>query len=127
MKNLTKSLVKIPLLSLCVAGLNFASAAVAITVTSENTQATKTLIAQEVTCSVVNIRTGQLALRFAPNGESRAGLDNGNTVVILRSGSAPWVYVRVINGPNSRVDGLEGWVNANYLACSTADDIKIGD
>jgi WD40 repeat protein len=106
MKNLTKSLVRIPLLSLCVAGLNFASA--------------KTLIAQQVTCSVVNIRTGQLALRFTPDGQSRAGLDNGNTVVRLRSGSAPWAYVRVINGPNSRVNGLEGWVNANYLACGAA-------
>jgi len=28
-----------------------------------------------------------------------------------------WAYVRVIKGPNPRVDGLEGWVNSNYLSC----------
>jgi WD40 repeat protein len=117
MNNLIKSLTKIPLVTLSVVGLNCVPAATATTATPENTQATKTLIAQQVTCGVVNIRTGQLALRFTPNGESRAGLDNGNTVALLRRDSAPWVYVRVINGLNSRVNGLEGWVNSNYLSC----------
>jgi len=52
-----------------------------------------------------------------PNGKSRAGLNNGNTVALLREGSNPWVYVRVLSGPNSSVNALEGWVNSNYLSC----------
>lgn len=90
-----------------------------------NSQITSTttplLMAQGMNCSVVNIRTGQLALRFSPNGKSRAGLDNGNTVELLQGGSG-WHYVRVLDGPNRRVDGLEGWVNSNYLACGGVDD-----
>ena len=35
-------------------------------------------------CSVINIQKGQLAVRFSPNGKSKAGLDNGNTVKILK-------------------------------------------
>jgi hypothetical protein len=69
-------------------------------------------------CSVINIQTGQLALRFSPNGKSRAGLNNGNTMVLLKQ-EGIWAYVRVIGGPNRRVDGLEGWVNSNYLSCSS--------
>ncbi len=70
----------------------------------------------EVYCIVTNIRRGQLALRKAPNGESIAGLNNDNVVRFIR-GDMPWYYVRVTQGPNSRVNGLEGWVNANYLEC----------
>jgi hypothetical protein len=70
----------------------------------------------QVFCDVVNIQRGQLALRFSPNGKSRAGLNNGNTVkVIDREGI--WDYVRVMQGANSRINGLEGWVNSNYLSC----------
>ena len=123
MKNLTKYLVKLPLLSLCVVGLNFTSATAGTPVTAEITKATTPFhIAQGMTCSVTNIRTGQLALRFSPNGKSRAGLDNGNTVELLRDGPGVWRYVRVLNGPNRRVDGSEGWVNSNYLACGGVDD-----
>lgn len=121
-KNLTKFLAKIPLFSLCVVSLNFAPAAMATTVIPENTQHSETLIAQQATCNIVNIRTGQLAVRFSPNGESRAGLDNGNTVALLRQGSAPWTYVRVIDGPSRGVNGLEGWVNSNYLSCGQASE-----
>ena len=72
--------------------------------------------AEVVNCQVTNIQTGQLALRFSPNGRSRAGLNNGNLVrYISRQGI--WYYVRVLDGPNSRVNGLEGWVNSNYLEC----------
>jgi hypothetical protein len=121
-KNLTKFLAKIPLLSLSVVSLNFAPAAMATTVIPENTRTSATLIAQQATCNVVNIRTGQLAVRFSPNGKSRAGLDNGNTVALLRQGSSPWVYVRVIDGPSRGVNGLEGWVNSNYLSCGQASE-----
>jgi hypothetical protein len=78
----------------------------------------ETVVAQNwaTFCSVINIQTGQLALRFSPNGKSRAGLDNENTMVLLKQ-EGIWAYVRVIKGPNSRVDGLEGWVNSNYLSC----------
>lgn len=121
--NLTKYLVRIPLLSLSVVGLNFTSAIAATSVATEITKtATPFLIAQGMTCTVINIRTGQLALRFSPNGKSRAGLDNGNTVELLRDGSGVWRYVRVVDGPNRRVDNLEGWVNSNYLACGGVDD-----
>lgn len=72
---------------------------------------------QELRCLVVGIRTGQLALRFTPNGQSRAGLNNGNIVDVYRQ-QGIWFYVRVVAGPNSRVTGLEGWVNSNYLSCS---------
>ncbi len=73
--------------------------------------------APQVSCDVVNIQTGQLALRSSPNGRSKAGLNNGNIVRWIRRGSDPWVYVSVIQGPNSRVNGMEGWVNSNYLSC----------
>ena len=72
---------------------------------------------QELRCRVVGIRTGQLALRFSPNGESRAGLNNGNIVDAYQQ-QGIWFYVRVISGPNSRVTGLEGWVNSTYLSCN---------
>lgn len=67
-------------------------------------------------CSVINIQRGQLALRFNPNGSSRAGLNNGNTVLPLQR-QGIWSYVRVMSGPNRQVNGLEGWVNSNYLSC----------
>ena len=67
-------------------------------------------------CDVINISQGQLALRFTPNGESRAGLNNGNTVRPLQQ-QGMWSYVRVFDGPSSQINGLEGWVNSNYLTC----------
>ncbi|WP_323299489.1 SH3 domain-containing protein [Crocosphaera sp. UHCC 0190] len=71
---------------------------------------------ESVFCEVINIKTGQLALRFTPNGESRAGLNNGNIVQFL-SQQNTWYKVKVIKGPNNQVNGLEGWVNSNYLSC----------
>lgn len=68
-------------------------------------------------CRVVGIRTGQLALRFNPNGASRAGLNNGNIVDVYQQ-EGIWFYVQVVAGPNQRVTGLWGWVNGNYLACN---------
>ncbi|WP_216596359.1 SH3 domain-containing protein [Allocoleopsis franciscana] len=85
-------------------------------------QPTARLISQTVTCRVVNIQTGQLAVRFSPNGKSKAGLNNGNSVTLLREGSAPWAYVRVMNGPNRAVNGLEGWVNSDYLSCGETSE-----
>ncbi|MGY6529744.1 MAG: SH3 domain-containing protein [Cyanobacterium sp.] len=67
-------------------------------------------------CYVTNIRTGQLAVRHSPGGESFAGLNNGNTVQYIR-GNSPWYLVTVVNGPNSAVNNRTGWVNANYLDC----------
>ncbi|BAQ59788.1 hypothetical protein GM3708_193 [Geminocystis sp. NIES-3708] len=67
-------------------------------------------------CSVINIKTGQLAVRKSPDGESIAGLNNNNIVQYIK-GDFPWYYIKVINGPNSRVNGKTGWVNANYLNC----------
>lgn len=122
LKNLIQSLMTIPLISLSVVGLNFTLISSATTVTPKPHQPTGRLISQKVTCRVVNIRTGQLAVRSSPNGKSKAGLDNGNTVTLLRQGSAPWVSVRVINGPNRAVNGLEGWVNSDYLSCGETSE-----
>ncbi|MEA5567585.1 hypothetical protein [Anabaena sp. UHCC 0399] len=68
-------------------------------------------------CDVVNIQSGQLALRFSPNGKSRAGLNNGNHL-LLHKQQGIWAYVTVISGANKRVEGLKGWVNSNYLSCT---------
>jgi SH3-like domain-containing protein len=64
---------------------------------------------------VVGLKQGQLALRDYPNGNSLAGLNNGNVVEILEQ-QANWAYVRVISGPNAQINGREGWVNSYYLA-----------
>ena len=123
MKNINKPLAKIHVVSLSLLSLSFSPVAFATnsnSVTPQNTRQSSTLIAQQQICSVVNIQSGQLALRRSPGGESRAGLNNGNTVAFLRRGGEPWAYVRVVKGPNSRVNGLEGWVNANYLSCTQA-------
>jgi len=125
MNNLNKSLATISLVSLSLLSLRFSPVTLATNssaVKSKTIHQSSTLIAQEQICTVFNIQTGQLALRHSPGGESRAGLDNGNTVALLRQGNLPWAYVRVVNGPNSRVNGLEGWVNANYLSCGQAGE-----
>ena len=69
-----------------------------------------------VNCLVTNINTGQLAVRKSPAGEAIAGLNNNNVVQYI-NGEFPWYYIKVINGPNNKVDGRTGWVNANYLQC----------
>lgn len=68
-------------------------------------------------CNIVNIKSGQLALRYSPNGQSRAGLNNGNHI-LLKKQQGIWAYVNVVQGSNTRVNGLEGWVNSNYLSCT---------
>lgn len=107
------------LISLSIGSLQSTSAT-ATTGSPQNTQKSQvSYIAQAaeiVNCQVTNIQTGQLALRFSPNGRSRAGLNNGNLVRFIRN-QGIWYYVRVLEGPNSRVNGLEGWVNSNYLEC----------
>ncbi len=58
-------------------------------------------IANSLSCSVVNIQSGQLALRFTPGGKSRAGLDNGNTVSVIKQQKVRgvyWAYVLVTSG-----------------------------
>lgn len=67
-------------------------------------------------CYVVNLQQGQLAVRNSPGGQSRAGLDNYNMVEVYRQ-QGNWSCVRVLEGPNSRVAGIEGWVNSSYLEC----------
>lgn len=119
MKSLALLLLSIPLLSLSIVSSLFTSATARPAV-GKITNTTPLLMAQNINCSVVNIRTGQLALRFSPNGESRAGLDNGNTAELLRSGPGVWRYIRVLNGSNARINGLKGWVNSNYLVCGGA-------
>lgn len=119
-------LLPIPLLSLSIVS-SLLTSAIANPVVDKITNTTPLLMAQNINCSVVNIRTGQLALRFSPNGKSRAGLDNGNTLELLRGGSGDWRYIRVLDSPNYRINSLEGWVNSNYLACSGAGVDDSGD
>lgn len=127
MKSLTNLLLGIPLLSLSIVS-SLLTSATASPAVGKITNTTPLLMAQNINyCSVVNIRTGQLALRFSPNGESRAGLDNGNTVELLQGGPGVWRYIRVLDGPNYRINGLKGWVNSNYLACGGAGVDDSGD
>lgn len=56
-KNLTQSLVTIPLISLSVIGLNFATAVVATPVIPKPNAANTTLMAQRLSCNVVNIQS----------------------------------------------------------------------
>ncbi|GAA6621471.1 hypothetical protein [Scytonema sp. NUACC26] len=81
MKNQT-SLLKLTLILLSLSGLNFVPSAFAGT-------GNQKIIAQQVSCTVTNLQTGQLALRLQPNGKSRAGLNNGNSIQFLRTGSTP--------------------------------------
>lgn len=78
-----------------------------------------------VYCRVTGIRTGQLALRHQPNGAAHAGLDNGNLVQAfggsITDDGKVWYEVTVLEGPNSQVEGKEGVVNADYLACEWYD------
>ena len=74
-----------------------------------------------VICQVTGIRQGQLALRPAPHGEPFAGLDNGNLVRALggtlgEEGTV-WYEVKVLQGPNPRIEGRQGFANAQYLRC----------
>ena len=91
-------------------------------------QSTQSAVAQQTwgwhTCRVTGIRTGQLALRPDPDGKPFAGLNNGNIVEALigtgkfvRLNGVVWYYVKVVQGPNSQVNGREGWVNSDYLNC----------
>jgi Bacterial SH3 domain len=73
--------------------------------------------ASVVYCEVVNLQQGQLAVRFSPGGDARAGLDNGNLVRYIES-TGIWYLIEVVNGPNRRVNGVQGWVNSNYLDCA---------
>jgi hypothetical protein len=107
------------LMSLSVLSLKINSSAATV-VAPKNTKKSEAIhiaqAAEIVNCEVSNIRTGQLALRFSSNGRSRSGLDNGNLVRFINERGI-WFYVRVLQGPNPRVNGLEGWVNSNYLEC----------
>ena len=70
-----------------------------------------------VYCLVVNIQRGQLAVRSTPGGRAVAGLNNDNSVRFIRQQNK-WYYVEVVSGPNSRVNGIRGWVNSEYLECA---------
>lgn len=70
-----------------------------------------------VYCLVVNIQRGQLAVRSTPGGRAVAGLDNDNSVRFIRQQNK-WYYIEVVSGPNSRVNGIRGWVNSEYLECA---------
>ena len=123
MKNLNRFIATISFVSLSLLSLRFSPITLATNssaVKSKTIHQSSTLIAKDIFCRVVNIRTGQLALRNS-RGESIAGLNNGNTVEVLDYDDGGSAYVRVVNGPNSRVDGKTGWVNSNYLSCWTVD------
>jgi Bacterial SH3 domain len=119
MKKITCYLFNIPLIALSLLAINFTSVAFANSSQINNKNTSKTLLSQTFSCTVINIKSGQLALRFSPSTKSKAkaGLNNANTVALLANGSGTWAYVRVINGPNRRVNGLEGWVNSDFLSC----------
>jgi hypothetical protein len=77
-------------------------------------------------CTVRGLQRGQLALRPQPNGKPFAGLNNGDVVQAfagtIDENNMVWDEVKVINGPNSQVEGRVGYVNSNYLSCKWYDD-----
>ena len=83
---------------------------------SDGTHLAQTLIAQLETCRVDRLRSGQLAVRNSPGGQSRAGLDNGDIIEIYKQ-QGNWACVRVIRPAGDRLRGIEGWVNSNYVNC----------
>ncbi|MBP0018473.1 MAG: SH3 domain-containing protein [Cyanobacteria bacterium SBLK] len=96
-----------------------ASRGVHLEQTSRDRASDTVLLSQgRVFCLVARIRTGQLAVRFSPGGESRAGLNNGNTVRVLET-QGHWAYIRIVDGPTRELNGVEGWVNSDYLDCWT--------
>lgn len=106
------------LLTLSLVTPSLTSIAQAETPPSDRTQLAQTDptdVLQNV-CYVANLQQGQLAVRNSPGGQSRAGLDNFNMVEVYRQ-DGNWSCVRVLQGPNSRVAGIEGWVNSSYLEC----------
>lgn len=113
---LTKSIATVSLISLSALSLNLPQA-IATTASTPKTIQSSSQVANAAFCEVINIQTGQLAVRYTPNGKPFAGLDNGNVVELMHSGPGVWVRVRVIQGPNRAVDGREGWVNSSYLNC----------
>jgi|GEM_PF-2777204 RNase P/RNase MRP subunit p29 len=75
-------------------------------------------------CEVTGVRSGQLALRATPGGKSKAGLDNANNVDLLKSNintaqpsTISWIYVRVTNTSNRKIQGMEGWINSDFVIC----------
>ncbi|MGC1247137.1 MAG: hypothetical protein WA865_13070 [Spirulinaceae cyanobacterium] len=88
-------------------------------------QAKADIFDANVYCEVKDIITGQLALRYETTLQPHAGLDNGNIVQAyggsIGENGIIWYYVNVLQGPNYRVDGKEGVVNAKYLLCDWYD------
>ena len=91
----------------------------ALATTSPNTPpvSRQVLIAQLETCRVDRLRSGQLAVRNSPGGQSRAGLDNGDIIEIYKQ-QGNWACVRVIRPAGDRLRGIEGWVNSSYVNCN---------
>jgi len=82
-------------------------------------------------CIVQGIESGQLALRHRPQGKAHAGLNNGNKVIAFGGtvGSDPndqrsWMSVKVVDGPNPRVEGKQGVVDDSYLNCNWDNPVQ---
>ncbi|TAD80071.1 MAG: SH3 domain-containing protein [Oscillatoriales cyanobacterium] len=65
---------------------------------------------------LVDIQSGQLAVRMTPGGRMIAGLSNYNVVQFIRQQGA-WYYVEITNASNPRLNGTRGWVHSKYLEC----------
>jgi hypothetical protein len=106
---------KINLPSLIVIGLSFATPVIAQPSRSEVERGVRIY-----NCEVVNIESGQLALRVSPGGRPFAGLDNGDIVTLAGKSQRGrrWVQVTVDNASNSKLNNKSGYVNSNYLSCS---------
>ena len=61
-----------------------------------------------------NVSSNNYNLDFSTSS-AIVSLNNGNVVQILQQ-QGNWAYVQVISGPNSQVNGMQGWVNSYYLA-----------
>ncbi|NEO85262.1 MAG: SH3 domain-containing protein [Spirulina sp. SIO3F2] len=77
-----------------------------------------------VFCNVQDLQSGQLAVRFEPDGEAFAGLDNGDVVEVIDLDTpydAVWYHIRIFESSDPSIEGREGYVNSNYLGCWAND------
>ena len=94
--------------SLVLTTVNFLTPVIAQVPQNEIAQSVRTR-----SCQVVNIRSGQLALRRSPGGKVIGRLSNGDKLTKFGTGLPRWVYVSVERNNQS------GYVSSQYLSCDT--------
>jgi hypothetical protein len=94
--------------SLVSIAVNFTTPAIAQVPQNKIAQSVRTRL-----CQVVNIRSGQLALRATPGGRVIGRLNNGDKLTKFGTGLPRWVSVIVERNNQS------GYVSSRYLSCES--------